>query len=913
MVKKSKRNNALQKPPLPENPTIPPVPPLDSNPLRSVPSLDFLGAWTSTILFACSLFFIFKGMVRLGEVFGVAALVFQGIKMFSEKKLQWPGKTGLVNIPRVPHLPRVFKSEHAVIYLVLLWLALCTFALTFPSYGWLNPAAQNVVPFQGSFWFPLILFIGMAGMFRLMPAQETAPKDISSWAARFWLLASLGLGAYLRLYHSTEAPGRFWDDNLYYIVNARHVAEFSNYQGNFIFQQAVLPVVPYMSVFLWHLFPDLHTIPMERLTGTVFDLGTIWILYLVGKEIASRRMGVLAAALGAVSKALIQKCFTGYTDHSVVALSLALAILFTLRVVKKPDIRHFLQWGIIIGLGEYTTPQFTVFIPFLLFLILGLLYFQKSTPGQGRPGPMVWITAVVLLGYYLYYCGALSDSNYINWFIDFAGPWMPCMVLAAVLILGAIYFPKMVREPQNEKWIGWISAAWICTALSFPVLTCQVVFIRIKGNLFNAGQGVLSGDFILRFIQRLGLTYQALFWGAGDRSDMSLPVDAFMGFPEAVFIVLGLAFCLAKPNPKRIFIVLLMIMGIVPYNVAAAPHSGYLVGCITPFLLLGALGLNELLNRLFQLVPSRIFRGLVFLSLIGFWGWAAQGIFSRVYDQLGGQVFDNNSLGYSSAIRDLNEGNRVYIDRDTIMNSATAALYEGRSVHPWYKNLSDIIYLGPDESPKNIVLYSLPPASDLKAVVQKYYPSAQWTEVTPNKNYGFVLRCFIPGSAVSFVGPATAIHSKIAAPPFEFQRVAAPYWERQFSNSDDDLTFSILLWDDKTPNVNAPLPANVLPGAPIVRYEGVIQTQGGDYVITCKTSKRTQIKIDGRKIFDLSFMEWDGHETPLLNEKKTIHLKPGSHQVTVVYFLQTPSAPEITLRPKGSAGEGLSLWSSFNF
>jgi hypothetical protein len=807
-----------------------------------------------------------------------------------------------------------FKPSFSVLLLLPLWLAFCAFMLTFPSYGWLMPEIQKHVPFQHSFWAPFILFVGMIGVFRLMPVKEEE-GDMSSRTARFWLFLCLAFGAYMRLYHYSSPPAAIWDDNVYVINRARYIVDTGHYSGNFIFPVGVLPAVPYVSVFLWNLFPDLHSLTMQRLTGTLFDLGVIWFLYLAGKEIAGRRVGVLAAVLGVVSKALIQKCFTGYTDHSCVAFSLALAVLFTVRVMKKPDLSHFLQWGVIVGLGAYTTSQYIVFVPFLLFWMLGFLLLQKVPRGSRKPKPIVWVTAPLLLIYYIYYCGGFPSGNYITWFVNFAGAWMPCMVLAVYLVWAVYHFYKMASDQKNEKWTGWVAAGWVCTILSFPVFTSNAVFGQVKGNLLNTGRGYLNPSFILQFFKRLGQTFDGLFWGARDRGDMSLTPDSFFGYSEAVLLMLGLAFCLAKPNPKRILLGLLVLTGVVSYNVAVAPHSGYLVGCVTPCLLVGALGLNQMLTGLSGLSQSRVLRGLVLAVLLGFWGWTAQGVLSRVYDQYGTRTIPRNCIVYPSIMNDFNSGVHVFFDTESVSNNAADVVYEGHQILPWSKNAPNLVYQGSNETPKDIVLYAFPPAKELKESVEKAYPSAQWTEIIPpGEKEVYLMRCLIPNSAVSPEELTPRRKSKKSPPLIEFRNIPAPYWTRLYANYNSSFLFTRLIWEDKTANVNDPT-ALLFPAPPVVRYSGVIHVdKAGDYEFVCKTNKRTKVRVDGSGILNL-FFPWSGMgDSPEITRNKTVGLKAGDHQVEVTSFLQSGNdAPEITLHPKGSPALPKSLWSSFNF
>jgi hypothetical protein len=849
-----------------------------------------LNAWVSPVLLVCALFLIFIHQVKWGEFFGVLALIFQFGKVYREQMPSW-----------IEGIWKPFSRFNPVWLLCLLWLVFCAVTLSFPNFNWLFPPAEHF-PFRQSLWASFFLFLGLAFAFRIIP-QDKEDGDLSPWAVRLGLLACLGLGAYLRMYHSSIFVGTYWDDTAFGIAQARRVADLADYKNAFSFAQGMEPVWPFTAVFFWKLFPDASSLFIQRLTSTVFDLAAIWVLYLAGKELAGRRMGLLAAALGAISKPMIAKCITGYGSVTV-PLGMALAILFTLRLIKKPSIGRFLQWGAAVAFGVYTSPPFQPFVPFFVFIVLVWLWLQR---GERRPDIFFWVNAGVLLVYFLYCNNAFSSGHWISRTLDFWGPLLVCGVLGCILVWAVYHYPKMAQDRKNESWTGWIVGAWLCALLSFPVLTNENLFGRVRDTLITTGAGgFLTGSYILTSFQRVAPSVLALFWQGNDRNDMQQPIDAFFGYTEVVLIALGLAFCLARMNQVRAFLLLTALIGFAPYAASAGPHSGRLVGCTAPFLLLAALGLNELLKALSRVSKKRILYRLAWVLLLALWGWTAQGSLLRVYDQWSEKLFGPNALLHLEAAQDLKQGIRVYLDPASLNGLGSAVLFEREPVQVW--RASNIVYLGPEEKPGDVAIY-MNPQSNLKGQLEKLFPTAQWKTIKCPAPYDSVtvLRCYLPLPLFS---------AKSKSPrPMEFRSIQPPYWQRQYSTTLNGLAFGVIEGEDKTVNMADPVPGGANPDGAGARYRGVIHVdQSGKFEITCKTGNRADVRIDGRKIFNLYFPQTAHHTPPAQMKKKNVYLEAGDHRVEVkTWFQRGYAPPEITLKAKGTAGEAKSLWTSFRY
>jgi hypothetical protein len=482
----------------------------------------------------------------------------------------------------------------------------------------------------------------------------------------------------------------------------------------------------------------------------------------------------------------------------------------------------------------------------------------------------------------------------------------------------------MVRENKSSKWFGWLAGSWICVILSFPMMANEVNMTRLN-NFISLAQG-----------QGVKAVLLLLFWqNPGDYAN-ALEGDSYFGYGEVIVIALGLAFFFAKPNWKSFFVLIAAVFGFLPNAFLLQAHTGRILGCIAPFLLLGALGLNAFLNGLLLLPKGRVFYLLGCVLLLGFWGWSAQATVSRIYDQWSERVLSKHVLASEEAYKDKALGYRIYFV-GSLFNRNAYPLNDGNNIHLW--SPPNVIDLAPNDKPQDVVLFLEPDSRNeqgqlLRDQITKDFPTAQWTELrSPAKaptDAPILLRCFMPWPDIAAYSQkyldvqakALKVQKRhpgapgISAPPpafFEVRPAPMPYWDRQYSTGQFGLPFDLIDYEDKVSNAGVSSPKAGIGEA--VRYEGVIHVDGGgNYEMNWKTSNRTEFRVDGRTLLNLYFPRTGKFISPEKRGMKTIHLDAGDHKVEVTTcFQQNCDPPGIFLHREGTPGQGQPLWSSFNF
>ena len=236
-------------------------------------------------------------------------------------------------------------------------------------------------------------------------AHDTAPGagpryDEPGDVRRFWpaLLAIAATAALIRvLYTLLEAP---WppdglDDQFYFSAMPRLLADGEGFVNPFLFvlrDGLALPTAEH---------PPLHSVvlaglaelggtsaDLQRLTGTVFGAGTIVLLGVLGRRLASERVGLIAAALGAVYPVLVAQD-GALMSESLYVLLVGLSLLLALRLAATPTLGGGALLGAVVALAALTRSEG--------LLLLGLLLVPLVRSGAGRRSALAAVAAAVVV------------------------------------------------------------------------------------------------------------------------------------------------------------------------------------------------------------------------------------------------------------------------------------------------------------------------------------------------------------------------------------------------------------------------------------------------------------------------------------------------------------------------------------
>jgi hypothetical protein len=900
------------------------------NPFR-FPKFSIL-AWLGLALALGALIFLNNKQLA-GEVILGIVLVLEIARITKQGKGGWLGRwVGTVSPLKL------------LVLLSILWAGFSLELLTFPTHRWMFPKAMDL-PFQYSTWTLFAFFAGLVVVIYLFPPLSSPAEDVPPPIARFLLLLVLGVGSVFVFYHVDTAIGPASEDTIVHTAVGRNVFDVKDYST--LFSANIgndwPPFVTMFSTLLWHFKPDTPVVSMSRIVSGLDFLAFVLFVYLAGKEAVNRRVGLFAAALAAVSQGLVSKALAGMTGDSH-AMAVALVLWLFFRWVRNPKIWNFLLWGAGIAFGQYCYLIFRPLVPFFIFSgLTWILLRQKEERKMEKPLLYVVIATSALFFFYIYYFNRVfASDNSLTRIINASGPWLSCMLLGGYFLLVARYSRQLFALVGRYPYLfGWLGAVWMCIFVSFPKMADPYeLWMMQVGNV--AGNRPMGGGF--KSLSRFSVLFDE---NGSDYFNLSYPKDPVFGYSETIMGGLGLAWVLAKPNLKSLYILAMFFGTVSIFFITDTPHSLRVMLCFAPLLLLAAFALDQFWSWFCAVIQSRTARIIALVLFLGFLNWTAVAVFDRVCVQWMGRFLYVNVAMYLRALEDQSRGFRVYGGPDFSFTRINNVLYEN---HPMLlMKPSNLIYYAPGEKPQDVVVYLFKTdPHDMDDIYEKkihaYFPNAQWQDVRnpfERDEWRMALRCQIPFSDIEAYSRVAVAASKkyneaqkrfarlppqasqVAPPEVLFEVLPAPehYWDRiYFSALFNGLRPGLVDWEDKTAQASDPAsPLLNLASLyqPAVEYNGLVHMEkGGSYEVTCKTINRTEVFVDGKKVIDLAFpvAPHFGYAGPEKTQREALSLKAGDHKVKVLtIFERNQTPPDIALRLAGSPGPAQSLWSSFSF
>lgn len=200
-----------------------------------------------------------------------------------------------------------------------------------------------------------------------MPSEPALERGLKISRYQVLLILVLILGAVLRF------TGLNWDENTHLHPDERFltmvesslqfpesVGEYFNTEtsplnphnaGHGFFVYGTLPIflVRFLAaVFNMSAYDQVHL--LGRATAGLFDLISIFLIYLIGARLYSKRTGILAAAFTSVAVLLIQHAHFFVVDTFVTTFVLA-GFYFAVRVLDDGQMRDYLLFGLALGMS----------------------------------------------------------------------------------------------------------------------------------------------------------------------------------------------------------------------------------------------------------------------------------------------------------------------------------------------------------------------------------------------------------------------------------------------------------------------------------------------------------------------------------------------------------------------------------
>ncbi len=750
-----------------------------------------------------------------------------------------------------------------------LWLLLAAWGVTWlalfslPNYGimapWLKlPLHPYIVPLL------YLSFGAMVYFWRQVPQAAESENDFSPWVARalFWFF--ILLAAYLRLFDTYRVGSSVWDDHYIHTSDIRSVVDFQ--WRPFLFPSGQRePLFPYFTAFLWLFSPATPGLGIMQISNTLIDLAALWLFYLLGKEIASRRTGILLMGIGAISKIMIEttKDQVG-VDTCVVGG--AAALLFTLRFMKKTDFKHAVEWGLALGFGAFTYVPMRPWMPVLLGLVWLWIFTDKKEKHfelyRIILGPGLLLFWAFL---FVYKNGFMSGGTLVN----FIKSPLTCFVCAVILGFGYVQGFLIERRQGFTKLFKWAVAAMVIGLVLLPLYLEPNYAAHVSGiSIFSPSFSPDHNATMISFWNNLFSVIPLFFGPTGFMMCFPAGGDSMYGFFEAALGLLGLAYFVARPSLEKLFIFILFWVGWIPGVLSNAPYPLRYLTCDVTIFLTGAWGLNRLWQAVLQVKNTKWLNALLAAIVLACGIWQLT-INLNLYEKWMADRGPNPLV--DDVIKEEMVHHRVYLVyyNDNFWTIVQDLLNDGREVYR--AEDTNPIDLLPGQTGKDLAILVYAQDLESQKKLEKEFPGLAWKKTKifytepQGKDYIYCLE--VPFDRLKS-NDKEFFHVRYASPGTWLRRYYSQY----------GMGRGLIRYEDRAFHWNDPVQAkDVLDMNRSIRVVGDwnVKTEG-EYTFSLHTENVYWLILDGKRIIDIT--RYDLTHT----QAAKVYLKPGIHHVEIV-------------------------------
>jgi len=771
-------------------------------------------------------------------------------------------------------------------------LAFFSLGLLLLAFHWVVlPPFHFLLPEAGPIGLVPSWALGVAGFscwvaaFVLGKGTKGDREGIPPWKARLWLILLLATGAAIRLYHFWEPHPSWGYDPFWELMEARNTAELGRH--GLLFQLGGRePLFHYLLAVLWWVFPEASPYVVSRSVSVMLDALAVWGLYLLGKEAGGRQVGLLAAGLAVASKPLMIMTIA-CTRGVAVTAGAAFLLLFTLRVFKRPDFRHFLQWGLVLGACAYTYTGIRVL---WLWVVLSVLVFSWWMAKRGvEGGPQRWRKWDRVLPLFAWTGGAwillefLGAHAYMGWKQGWQQVLGQGPLRVGLLVLAAASFAILQWGPLRERVValrGWALGAIVACLLVLP-LVLHPEFARHLGNdsiFSHHGEGAWG-----HLWPKVRSLFISLFLGGGgswDRPDLNILWDAQLDLLSIPVVTLGLAYCLSRPNFLSGWLLISALAAIFPLMTSADAHSVKLLAGLPALLLLGALALGRIGTWFRLAIPGPLAGSVGTGFLVLLWICALGSLHGRIWGAFA-QQRDPNMAVALEVLKEPRE-KRIYFAQvgDFFLPHQQNILLDGREVHSL--QAVNPIHLAQGEGTPSVVVFfpggeEYEEAGPVREELAKEFPGLPWTEFAgagwPRK----LLRMEIPPERLE-ARPAM----------FPIRRLEGADWKRVFLRETYGLgRGGYVVFEDRVVRPEDPFPRG--PRMENCRLQRTLEIpRDGMAEFWVETRSWASLFLDGKVI--LRSRSSGGSEAPQKGSVK-VPIKAGVHRLELRVHRQEEGMP----------------------
>lgn len=774
-------------------------------------------------------------------------------------------------------------------YLLAAWALVMVGLFSLPNYNQLLP--PNPLTRLPTLW---VLLIGVAILTYLWRQVPLAPENTGDWSpltsrVLFWSLCAVGVA--WRMQNADRPMGYFWDDHYVVLKDIRAILDYRERPLLFPFGWRE-PLFPYLTAFLWHFSPSSTGIFMANLSSTVLEAAIFWISYLIGKEIGGRRMGILFLAMEIISKPMIMICKVGFGNETT-TLGCALALLFFLRILRKPNLRHFTQWGLALAFGATCYVPFRPWTPVMLGAGLVWVLSDAKERNLGFFRAVIGPGLLAVWAFLFLYKNSFLPAE--NGLVKLLTEPVALAVVAALLASGYLRIALSEYRANRKgkgttKLFGWATGALVTALAMSPFYLHPDYSAHVSDlSVFSSLHSHTLGDGFRALWNNIAFCMRLMFGQENDIGRVPSVGDSLFDFYVAAAGLLAFAYFLARPSWLKAYLVLLYIVGVTPDVFSHEPHTLRLVSAIIPLLLAGAWGLNRLWVAFLQTRDPRTAR-VVCAALFVLGGtWEAGKNYQLIQTWLGEKSPD---LTIADEVQKELPGHRVYLVRHHpgFWTFSQTALSDGKTVY--VMGDSNFIDLTPGEQGKDLAILAAGEDKEGQQKVEKAFPGLPWS--------GRFLYYQKPGE-VPFIQLMEVPFNRIPEGPtglFHIRHVASTTWLRRcYGNY--GIGRGLIYQEERVVHWNEDLPTGEVEWYNSVRLEGTWTVKiPGEYGLRVQSGNAMWLLVDGRKVLEIKAKEG------FRDKNCKVSLEKGPHSIElVVGFTYDHQVPPLLVTLPGSSSE----------
>ncbi len=363
-------------------------------------NLSRVGAWpwwsTFALVLALAASLSLEPRINRSDTAGV---ILYGLAFASMAWAAWKGEWQAAPIPAVDERTDPLTMRLAWLVAGLAASIAAYFALSDNRFNGLNVTLWVLAIFLtlGTFWLGApSLQKGAAAVLNYL-RRLTWQIRVSGWT--LLVLAGFALAVFFRVYHFSQTPPEMFSDHAEKLLD---IGDLLNGQTKIFFERNTgrEAFQFYLTALIIKLFNTGLTYASLK-AGTIFvGIATLPFIYLLGKEVANRRVGLLAMTFAGIAywPNVISRVGLRFPVYPLFA---ALTLYFLLRGIRRSSRNDFLLSGVFLGIGLHGYSPARL-VPLVVLAGVGLYLVHSASRGK-RLQTLVallalsWVSMIVFL------------------------------------------------------------------------------------------------------------------------------------------------------------------------------------------------------------------------------------------------------------------------------------------------------------------------------------------------------------------------------------------------------------------------------------------------------------------------------------------------------------------------------------